>query len=142
MLAESSGTTFSSPGPRLFEPRSFGTQLNGPPVAGPDYQVSNGANPEVYHIDVKTFSTTSPFIVFNLPASEYEASDILADIGKVSGVGDFDSDGCHRCAKTWEVCTTPSSLKNFFEGTESAVGTHVTLLLKSKEPTGLCAVIG
>ncbi|KAF5872805.1 uncharacterized protein Bfra_006168 [Botrytis fragariae] len=139
---ESSLATSTSLEPRLLEPRLFGTRLNGAPIAGPDYQVSNGSNPEVYHIDVKTFPTTSPRIVFNLPALGYDASDIIAVIGKVRGLGDFDSDACHRCAKTWEMCTTPSTLKIFSEGTEGVLGTHVTLILKSKEPTGLCAVIG
>ncbi|KAF7914741.1 uncharacterized protein EAE98_011440 [Botrytis deweyae] len=141
-FAESSLTTSSSLEPRLLEPRSFGTRLHGYPIAGPDYQVSNGSNPEVYHIDVKTFPSTSPCTVYNLPALGYDASDILAVIGKVQGMGKFDSDTCHHYAKIWEMCTTPSTLKIFSEGTEGVLGTHVTLVLKSKEPTGLCAVIG
>ncbi|KAF7915120.1 hypothetical protein EAE99_010316 [Botrytis elliptica] len=141
-FAESSLTTSSSLEPRLLEPRSFGTRLHGYPIAGPDYQVSNGSNPEVYHIDVKTFPSTSPCTVYNLPALGYDASDILAVIGKVQGMGKFDSDTCHHHAKIWEMCTTPSTLKIFSEGTEGVLGTHVTLILKSKEPTGLCAVIG
>ncbi|KAF7865615.1 uncharacterized protein EAF02_010038 [Botrytis sinoallii] len=90
----------------------------------------------------KTFPSTSPCTVYNLPALEYDASDILVVIGKVQGMGKFDSDTCHHHAKIWEMCTTPSTLKIFSRGTEGVLGTHVTLILKSKEPTGLCAVIG
>ncbi|TGO56194.1 hypothetical protein BCON_0081g00370 [Botryotinia convoluta] len=118
-FAKSSLATSSSPGPRLLEPRLFGTRWSG-------LQVPNGSNPEVYHIDVKTFTTNSPCTVFNLPALGYDTSDILAVIGKVQGVGDFDSNACHHCTKTWEMCTTPSTLKIFSEGTEGVLGTHGT----------------
>ncbi|TEY45488.1 hypothetical protein BOTCAL_0331g00080 [Botryotinia calthae] len=139
-FAESSVTTFSSPGPRLLEPRSFGTRLNGPPVAGRDYQVSNGASPEVYHVDVKTFSTTSPCIIFNLPAFGYDGSDILAVVGKVSGVGGFASDACHHCAETWEMCITPSTLKIFLKAQGVSLS-NVTGGSEYLEPDSHCKMV-
>ncbi|KAF7903170.1 uncharacterized protein EAF01_006219 [Botrytis porri] len=81
--SSSSGTQLLEP--RLLEPRSLGTRLDGHPIDGPDYQVSNGSKPEVYHIDVKTFPTASPCTVYKLPALGYDASDIIAVIGKVPG---------------------------------------------------------
>ncbi|TGO22566.1 hypothetical protein BPAE_0162g00010 [Botrytis paeoniae] len=124
---ESSLATSASLEPRLLEPRLFGTRLNGAPIAGPDCQVSNGSNPEVYHIDVNAFPTTSPCIVLIC-----QPLDTMLLIYLLS---------LERCG-AWATLIVMLATAVLKLGTEGVLGTYVTLILKSKEPTGLCAVIG
>jgi cyanuric acid amidohydrolase len=96
-------------------------------------------------VDIFKYTTTSPADttpLSHLGKEGYNASDVVAVIGKTEGNGCVNDFSRTLSSHVWEAKIPSSAVTVFSGGTEGVLSPHVTFLVRSKKRTGLVACSG